>query len=217
MEQPIKPTDRVEIQPTIRWMGYDPATLSIGSHKKVWAICGGCGMAILREFRHAGRLCRRCVCKDIPRPNTREKMLGKRHHLYGKRRSQETRQKISESSKGKRHTDSSCRKISATLQGIPYDEWEEFAKDQPYCPKFNDSCREANRIKYDRRCFLSGATEAENGQRLAVHHIDMDKSQGCDGHTWKLVPLSKKYHSPAHTPVWRARIIYLLNTVWRNV
>ena len=58
----------MQTQPTIRWMGHDPATLSPGSHEKVWDICAGCEMAILRERRYVGRLCRRCVRKGIPRP-----------------------------------------------------------------------------------------------------------------------------------------------------
>lgn len=114
-----------------------------------------------------------------------------------------------------RWADSSAReKASAAAQGIPYDEWEAFAKDRTYCPKFNERCRESNREKYDRRCFLSGKTEEENGQKLSVHHYDMNKAQGCDGHTWKLVPLCRKLHSTSHTPTWVARIQYLLNHVW---
>ena len=107
-------------------------------------------------------------------------------------------------------------KLSAAVQGIPYDEWEGFATDSPYCPKFNEACRESNREKYDRRCFLSGTTEDDNGQKLSVHHVDMNKNQGCDGHVWKLVPLCKKLHSTAHTPTWTARIVYLLEHVWNQ-
>lgn len=107
-------------------------------------------------------------------------------------------------------------KLSAAVQGIPYDEWEGFATDSPYCPKFNEACKESNREKYDRRCFLSGVTEEDNGQKLSVHHYDMNKAHGCDGHAWKLVPLSKKLHSTSHTPIWTARIIYLLEHVWNR-
>lgn len=105
-------------------------------------------------------------------------------------------------------------KSSATHQGISYDEWESFATNSQYCPKFNEACRESNREKYDRRCFLSGITEEENSQKLSVHHIDMDKAQGCDGHAWKLVPLCRKLHSTSHTSIWTARIQYLLKHVW---
>ena len=118
---------------------------------------------------------------------------------------------------GKTVSDEARQKISATLQGISYDEWESFATNSPYCPKFNEVCRESNREKYDRRCFLSGVTEEENGRKLSVHHYDMNKLQGCDGHTWKLVPLCMKLHSISHTPTWTARIIYLLEHVWNRL
>ena len=131
------------------------------------------------------------------RHNISKVTRGENNPMFGTTRSDETR-----------------RRQSATNQGIPYDEWEEFAKDSPYCPKFNERCRESNRDKYGRRCFLSGTTEDDNGQKLSVHHVDMNKNQGCDGHTWKLVPLAAKLHSIAHTPTWIARIQYLLNHVW---
>lgn len=138
-------------------------------------------------------------------PETKAKMsavrtgtrVGENHPLYGKSPTMATR-----------------RKFSATRQGISYDEWEGFATDSPYCPKFNEACRESNRVKYDRRCFLSDMTEDENGKKLSVHHIDMNKQQGCDGYTWKLVPLSVKWHNRVHTSLWMARIQYLLNHVW---
>ena len=115
---------------------------------------------------------------------------------------------------GKIFSEDTRQRMSATLQGISYDDWEEFAKESPYCPKFNERCRESNRDKYGRRCFLSGTTEDDNGQKLSVHHVDMNKNQGCDGHAWKLVPLTVKFHSISHTPLWTARIQYLLNNVW---
>ena len=123
--------------------------------------------------------------------------VGENHPLYGTSPTMDTR-----------------RKSSATRQGIPYDEWEGFATDSPYCPKFNEVCRESNREKYDRRCFLSDITEEKNGKKLSVHHIDMNKQQGCDGYAWKLVPLSVKWHNRVHTSLWMARIQYLLTHVW---
>lgn len=113
-------------------------------------------------------------------------------------------------------------KASAKAQGIPYDEWEEFAQNSPYCPKFDEFCRESNREKYDRMCFLTGLPESENitstgkQQHLSVHHVDMDKMQGCDGKRWKLVPLCLKWHKIAHTELWIARITWLLNNVWNK-
>ena len=106
---------------------------------------------------------------------------------------------------------------SAAIQGIDYDDWEAFAKDQPYCPAFNETCRESNREKYGRRCFICDLPESENitrsgeQKRLSVHHVDLNKNQGCDGHDWRLIPTCIHHHSKViHTPLWIGRIMYLL-------
>lgn len=135
---------------------------------------------------------------------------------------EETKQQQSSAKKGCSLTNRHRHRISAGLQKIPYDEWEEFAYNQPYCPDFNEECKESNREKYGRCCFLTGLPESENitstgkHQKLSVHHVDMDKMQGCDGKRWKLVPLCLKWHSKIHTKMWEARIIWLLNNVWNT-
>ena len=133
---------------------------------------------------------------------------------------EETKQKMSEAHKGIRLSDKTRKRMSATFQGISYDEWESFACDSPYCPKFNEKCRESNREKYNRKCFLTGLSELENitktgkQKKLSVHHVDMDKGQGCDGKRWKLVPICIAWHGRIHNDLWKARIIWLLNNVW---
>jgi hypothetical protein len=111
-------------------------------------------------------------------------------------------------------------RTSAALQHIPYDEWEDFACKKLYCPDFNEECRESNRDKYGRMCFLTGLLEegniTQNGkhQRLSVHHVDMDKGQGCNDKRWKLVPLCIGWHAKVHNSLWESRIIWLLDNVW---
>jgi len=106
------------------------------------------------------------------------------------------------------------------MQGIPYDEWREFAKEQKYCPKFDGPLKELCRDEYDRRCFLTGLPESENitstgkAKKLSVHHADFDKWQGCDGIPWRLVPLCMAWHTRTHNDLWEARICYLLDHVW---
>ena len=80
----------------------------------------------------------------------------------------------------------------------------------PYCERFDEDCRERNRDRYSRRCFLCDKDETDNGRRLSVHHVDMNKRQGCDAHAWKLIPLCQSCHGRAHTPMWQARIEYLI-------
>lgn len=117
-------------------------------------------------------------------------------------------------------TEEGRRMQSARMQGISYDEWESFATDSPYCPMFNEPCRESNREKYGRRCFITGVLEDDNVsktgkvRKLSVHHVDMNKNQGCEGIRWKLVPMLMGQHTKMHSEVWEARIEYLLEHVW---
>jgi len=114
-------------------------------------------------------------------------------------------------------------KSSAAHQGMLYSEWEGFACRKEYCPAFDDTCRESNRDKYDRRCFLCGLNESENitstgkHRKLSVHHVDMDRAQGCNGIKWKLVPVCMHCHGGAHNDMVMDRIVYLLNNVWNMV
>jgi len=112
--------------------------------------------------------------------------------------------------KGKTHTIETRKHISAGLQGVTYDEWESFSCEFLYCPKFNEECRESCREKYNRKCFICGKSEKDNGQKLSVHHVDMDKAQGCNSN-WKLVPLCKHHHATAHNDELIARLGYLLS------
>ena len=45
---------------TIRWKGYDPSDLCVGSHKRVWATCGKCGRGRWISKRRAHRACAHC-------------------------------------------------------------------------------------------------------------------------------------------------------------
>ena len=105
------------------------------------------------------------------------------------------------------------RRMSAAKQGIPRDEWCGYANEQKYCHNFNSSCREQNRDKYDHQCFLCGKHEDDENRKLSVHHVDMNKDQGCNGHEWKLVPLCHACHARVHHTTWQARIEYLLSSV----
>jgi len=108
------------------------------------------------------------------------------------------------------------KKISAGHQCVSLDEWDGFAGDQIYCHKFDQTCRESNREKYSRKCFVCGILECENKtrngkqQKLSVHHVDLNKNQGCDDHDWKLVPLCMSCHSKAHIEPMKARLQYLV-------
>ncbi len=107
-------------------------------------------------------------------------------------------------------------RASAKTLGIPYEEWDGFAEEHEYCHRFNEPCRESNRDKYGRDCFICGKPESKNmlssgkNIKLSVHHVDMNKQQGCDDHDWNLIPLCASCHARVHNKPWQARIEYML-------
>lgn len=269
---------------TFRWKGYRSTDLPKGSHKKVWRICDGCQKGSYVRYCDSHKLCSSC-CR-----------IGKKHHLYGKKRSVETRRKMSENhadfsgdknpmfgkispNNGKTVSDATKLKISAStrgekaywygkhhspktinkirsnrgdlsgennpMHGKKHSEtalirmrkakkgvyigknnpmygrrgsdapsWKGGVSFETYCEKFNEGCREHNREKYMRMCFICGKNEVFNGQKLSVHHVDRNKDQGCNDHNWSLVPLCRKHHSTCHNELWESRIMYLLDHVW---
>ena len=206
---------------TFKKFGYYSIDLSFKSGKKIIAICDDCGK--VRELRKSDYrdLCLKCANQKISRARrgsthsnaTKQKISEAR---IGFTFSDEAKQKISETLIGSTHSDATKQKMSATKQGISYEEWEEFASPKEYCSAYNEPCKESNREKYDRRCFLCNKTEEENGRKQSVHHVDMDKGQGCDGKRWKLVPTCSVCHGGIHNELWEARIVYLLKNIWNN-
>jgi hypothetical protein len=76
--------------------------------------------------------------------------------------------------------------------------WRGGASFGKYCFRFNKHVRDKVREDFNRKCFLCGKAEEENGRKLSVHHCDYNKSQGC-GKAWVLIPLCMACH--AHTTV----------------
>jgi hypothetical protein len=223
------------------------------SHKKVVTICDKCGESRIINFCGVTDLCYACAVRSPERSEKLSEscmgrvpwMKGKHHTDAAKKKlsdagkgkqkrlgavlSDETKQKIGNANRGKKHSAESsrkkskatrgiprgphtldrCQRMSAGLQGIPYDEWESFAREKKYCPKFSEACRESNREKYSRRCFICGKSEKANGRKLSVHHVDMNKAQGCESN-WKLVPLCMACHATAHNDEMIARLGYMV-------
>ena len=101
------------------------------------------------------------------------------------------------------------KSLSENRRGDKNPSWLGGIIDQKYCYKFNKTCRESNRNKYDRKCFICGKNEEDNGRKLSVHHVDMNNNQGCNS-DWKLVPLCQSCHVRAHNDLWEGRLEYLL-------
>lgn len=140
---------------------------------------------------------------------------------YGKPRSDEIKKKISNSQIGKIISEESKRKNAIMHKGKTLSKetriklrqysgerasnWQGGISYLPYCPKFNKDKREEIRNEYDRKCFICNKDEKDNVtktnkkiRKLCIHHVDLDKGQGCNGKKWKLVPLCGSCHSKLH-------------------
>ena len=223
---------------TWEFYGYHSDELKPHSHKPIVARCDGCCQYRVITIRNYRSLCHPCASKlqigthhteetrgkiskklkGRPRQpfsdewchNISESRQGKNNPFFGKHHTDTTKQRMSKVQKGRTFTEEARQKISATLQGIPYEEWTGFVSNGEYCEKFDEACRERIREKYDRTCFLCGKHESEEIRKLSVHHYDMNKNQGCNGSLWKLVPLCMSCHGKSHDKVAMSRIEYVL-------
>ena len=64
-----------------------------------------------------------------------------------------------------------------------------------YCSLFNEKLKEKIREKFDRKCFLCGLNEEQNGRKLSVHHISYNKDCLCDGKECYFIPLCDSCHT----------------------
>ena len=157
-----------------------------------------------------GRQCSEETRKKISRANTgrypsketRRKLSEARK---GKHPSEETRRKLSEATKGEKHylygkhpSKETRKKMGLARTGERNSSWKGGVSYEPYCHKFNDQLKEEIRKKYGRKCFLCGKSENQNGVRLSIHHVDGDKTQGCNGKQWMLIPLCVSCHTKVH-------------------
>lgn len=162
---------------------------------------------------------------NIPLRDGSEAHKGKLHPLYGKHRTEETKQKIrkghigkppgnkgkrgyyrateatkqkmSEANRGKHYMPKESREsLSAMRMGENNPNWCGGTSFEPYCPAFNEKFKEYIRDKFGRVCFLCPRTEKENGRKLSVHHVNYNKNCFCeDDIDCQFVPLCSKCHS----------------------
>lgn len=95
-------------------------------------------------------------------------------------------------------------------------------EDVTYCRKFTDSLKEEVRNAFNRKCYICGKPEEENTvinsddtiRKLSVHHCDYNKSQGCKGLRWSLVPLCTSCHAKTNNAYKRWYWFALLRDYW---
>lgn len=213
--------------------GYHSDDLKPKSQRHIVAVCEGCGKYRVLHKSHYNDFCRSCAAKTRPpmTSETRHKLStsnkGKklteahRHNISKPRKpfTEEACRNMSRGAIGRKmppRSEEHCQHISAGKQGVPYEEWAGFSLNGEYCEKFDDACRERVREKYDHRCFICDKTQndntTKNGEvwKLAVHHVDKNRYQGCNGVKWNLIPVCLKCHGMTHSELWISRIEYLL-------
>ena len=149
---------------------------------------------------------------------------GKDHPLFGVKRSEENCKKISETRKlkiasgeiainkkvgeknpmfgktgidhpfyGKKHSKETCDKLSKLNEGENNPSWNGGTSFGIYCVKYNARRRKAVRDFFNNLCICTG--EPSYNRALAVHHVDHDKDQGCNGKPFNLVPMCLEHHA----------------------
>jgi len=135
----------------------------------------------------------RCRLKSmgvVLRPNTKEHM------------SDEVKKRISEAKKGYCPSEYARRKVSEANTGPGNGNWRGGKSYEPYCPAFTEKLKEEVRAAFQRKCYVCHTPEVVNARKLSVHHVDYQKSQGCRGQRWSLIPLCNSCHSKTNRDRW---------------
>lgn len=110
-------------------------------------------------------------------------------------------------------------KLSCSVQGINREDFNGFISYDPYCEKFNKVKKKEVRNKYNNCDYLTGihrdiCNRDKSGKvrELDVHHVDFNKMQGCKGHEWLLIPVSRRHNGMFNRdrPFWERLIKYAL-------
>ena len=159
----------------------------------------------------------------------RNAQKGKKSAWFGKHHSEETKKKMGENHadrKGEKNpmfgkkgekapnfdkhpSEETRKKLREATKGENNPRWRGGISFEPYCQKFNNKFKEYIREKFGRICFLCNKTEEQNRRRLAVHHVNYNKSCGCDNdETCQFVPLCNSCNAKVNTnrKEWEKRI-----------
>ena len=172
----------------------------------------GCGQEVTKESNRyiLGHNWKGKKHSEESKEKMSDSLKGNKYNL-GNKHSEETKRKMSEAKKGlkcywfdKKFSEESKHKMSESKKGKKHPNWQGGISFEPYCSRFNKELKEKIRNEYNRKCFLCGKNEEDNitktnkFRKLSVHHVDMDKEQGCNGKQWKLIPLCLSCHTELH-------------------
>lgn len=154
------------------------------------------GIPILDEIRnkkisdaHKGK-----KFTDEHRANISKAKLGKPSPIKGIPRSEQQKEKQRQKMLGRKHTLEHNTKIRTnTPRGPESPHWQGGISFGKYCPKFNDEFKERVRAFFDYKCLECGS--AQNGEKLAVHHILYNKRACCDETIPMFAPLCRNCHA----------------------
>lgn len=129
----------------------------------------------------------------------------------GTKYDEELKRKISKNRKGKGIPSVERRKLLSDMyrgknnpmygkRGNLAPSWKGGISFEPYCPKFNNELKETIRKKHNNICTMCGKPKQK--RKLSVHHVDYNKSQGCHGFEWGLIPLHTKCHAKTNFNRW---------------
>lgn len=210
---------------TFERFGYYPSDLKPKSRKKILAACDDCGKIRVISKQDYRSLCPSCSRKGERSPmfgrtgesNPMFGRTGEKHPMFGitgekspgwkgglvKRTCDNCGKEFGRNpsdikQSGGRFCSYKCRGKwqSKHLRGQNSHSWKGGRSFKTYCEKFDEPFREYIREKFDRICFLCPKTEAENGRKLSVHHVNYDKDCLCDDNlTCQFVPLCKSCHA----------------------
>jgi hypothetical protein len=172
-----KPMEMILEEATYEAFGYFSSDLMPKSGKPILAVCAFCGAFRVIRKNQYHFLCKSCAMK-------------------GRKLTKETKAKLSATRKGIIFTEEWKANMSAAKKGEKHPNWQGGKSFEPYCVKFNNAFKEYIRSKFGHKCFLCPTTQAENGRKLSVHHVNYNKNCGCDGdETCNFVPLCDSCHN----------------------
>lgn len=136
---------------------------------------------------------------------------GKDNCRYGKHHSNETKQKMSKSTK-QFYIDNPDKRIC----GKDHPSWKGGSSFEPYCPKFNKEFRERVRAFFNYTCLLCGVPQ--NGRLLGVHHCNYNKNSCCDTSIPLFVPLCASCHTKTNhdREYWQQHFTDIINTYYQG-